>query len=29
MRFAGVADDLTGAVELASYLVREGILPVF
>ena len=25
MRFAGVADDLTGAVELASYLVREGI----
>ena len=25
MRFAGIADDLTGAVELASYLVREGV----
>ena len=25
MRFAAIADDLTGAVELASYLVREGV----
>lgn len=25
MRFAGIADDLTGAVELASYLVSAGV----
>jgi uncharacterized protein YgbK (DUF1537 family) len=25
MRFAAIADDLTGAVELASYLVRAGV----